>query len=208
MLDRARDALHFYHSSINRSRMAQRLARSAQAPRSLVVAQHVIAQWRPALASLPQISIRNPAGRTLRLMNHTLRITDGYRHAEEFDASDLHSFRVGLSAALRRFVEWRVAQFPEYQTRNRDVARRSDPMLHLHVHVARDGWMTVVSYPQAWGLGYRGAGEIPAANGRNLFRSSARLWDCVLQTVDQGKAIDAFAKSIVDEQAAPILRLV
>jgi hypothetical protein len=139
-----------------------------------------------------------------------LRITDGYSHAEEFAATDIRSFRRGLAEALCRFTAWRISKFPEYQTKNRERARNDDPALHFHVH-QRSGWFNVGAYPQAWGLGFKGAGRFPAASAKNLFSSSEYLWDCVQQTECHGQAIGEFINCVVAEIATsepPKLKLV
>ena len=102
-------------------------------------------------------------------MNHHLRISDGYSHAEEFQAETISQFRPRLLAAMDRFVAWRVDQIPAYQTHKRaEAARDVRYQLHLRDPFA-GGWLQV-----------NNRSLIPYCDRRCLFRDGGQtMWAAV-----------------------------
>lgn len=119
-----------------------------------------------------------------------LRISDGYRHAENFEAATIEEFRLNALEAINRFRAWKIDQYPTYQTRNRDRAKTL-PQLYLHV---RDTTYEMARTPLKphWINAMTGRGTFPFVCVEALEQDGgATMWEATLYTLNK---MEQFAK--------------
>lgn len=119
-----------------------------------------------------------------------LRISDGYRHAENFEAETIEEFRINLVEAMNKFRAWKIEQFPVYQTRNRDRAKTL-PQLYLHV---RDTNYEMARNPlkSHWINAMTQRGTFPFVCVAALEQDGgATMWEAVLYTL---RKMEQYAK--------------